>query len=66
MRYVLILLCSLAGSVYAADGLHPFFTLENVYPSTKVELKCGAMDFEGNDLYVVLNSPNRTNKKTFS
>ena len=65
MKYLVLLIFSISIVATAADGMHPFFKFENVYPSTKVELKVGAMAFEGNDLYVVLNSPNRTNKKPF-
>jgi cytochrome c2 len=49
----------------AQTGLHPLFTLEDVYPSNDVELKVTSMAFSGNDLYVTVASPDRTNVKPF-
>ncbi len=54
-----------------ADQLHPLCQLENVYPSEivglpqKPELKISAMAFSGDDLYVTVFTPDRTNKAPF-
>ena len=48
-----------------ADELHPLYKLENVYPGNDVELKVSAMTFMGDDLYVTVFTPDRTNKAPF-
>ncbi|WP_435895890.1 c-type cytochrome [Oceaniferula spumae] len=49
----------------AADELHPLCRMENVYPDQDVELKVSAMAFHGDDLYVTVFTPDRTNKAPF-
>jgi len=49
----------------AADRLHPLYRMENVYPAGDVKLKVSAMAFDGNDLYVTVFTPDRTNKAPF-
>lgn len=55
----------------AADRLHPFCEMENIYPSeiagipAKPELKVSAMAFMGNDLYLTVFTPDRTDKSPF-
>lgn len=59
------------GSMTDTDRLHPFCVLENIYPSAivgvpgKPELKVSAMAFHGNDLYLTVFTPNRTDKAPF-
>lgn len=39
--------------------------MEDIYPSNDVELKVSAMAFHGNDLFVTVFSPDRTNVAPF-
>jgi cytochrome c2 len=55
-------LCEIAN---AGDALHPLFELENVYPSNDVQLKVSAMTFMGDDLYMTVFTPDRTNIAPF-
>jgi cytochrome c551/c552 len=59
------------GNGMDADQLHPLCLLENVYPSAivglpdKPELKVSAMAFHGDDLYLTVFTPDRTDKAPF-
>ena len=59
-----LLACSFIPNILA-DELHPLCRLENVYPGNDVELKVSAMTFMGNDLYVTVFTPDRTNLAPF-
>jgi cytochrome c2 len=52
-------------TIATADELHPLYQLENVYPGNDVEMKVSAMTFMGNDLYVTVFTPDRTNQAPF-
>lgn len=60
-----LLLTSLLFPMANADELHPLCRLENVYPGSEIELKVSAMTFMGNDLYVTVFTPDRTNQAPF-
>lgn len=65
-RISLLVMGVVSGLVTAEeDQLHPLFRLENLYPQQKVELKISAMAFHGDDLYVTVFTPDRTNKAPF-
>ncbi len=59
------ILIALVGFVSAQESAHPLIVMEDVYPSNDVELKVSAMAFHGNDLFVTVLSPNRTNVAPF-
>ncbi|MFT5905605.1 MAG: cytochrome c551/c552 [Cryomorphaceae bacterium] len=59
------------GNLTDGDRLHPFCLLESIHPSEiigvpgKPELKVSAMAFHGDDLYLTVFTPDRTDKAPF-
>ena len=65
MAEVVLAKDSLRGANDEKDRLHPLWRLENVYPLQDVELKISAMSFHGEDLYLTVFTPDRTDKAPF-
>lgn len=61
----MILWYCLVPAAFAADELHPLWALEDVYPGNDVELKVSAMTFAGDELYVTVFTPDRTDEAPF-